>query len=49
VEVAQAVRAQRTFLTHQTHEKRHVDRQRDMPAGIDVAYDGMKIEFDLAV
>ncbi len=48
VEVAQAVRAQRTFLTHQTHEKRHVDRQRDLPAGMDVAYDGMKIEFELA-
>jgi phosphoribosyl 1,2-cyclic phosphate phosphodiesterase len=48
VEVAQAIRAGQTFLTHQTHEKKHVDRQRDLPAGIDVAYDGMKLEFDLA-
>jgi phosphoribosyl 1,2-cyclic phosphate phosphodiesterase len=47
VEVAQTIRAGKTFLTHQTHEKKHVDRQRDLPAGIDVAYDGMKLEFDL--
>jgi phosphoribosyl 1,2-cyclic phosphate phosphodiesterase len=47
VEAAQAVKAARTFLTHQTHEKKHVDRQRDLPPGIDVAYDGMKLEFDL--
>jgi len=45
VEAARAIGAQRTFLTHQTHEKCHVDRQRDLPAGIDVAYDGMKFEF----
>jgi phosphoribosyl 1,2-cyclic phosphate phosphodiesterase len=45
VEVAQAVGAQRTFLTHQTHERRHVDRQGQLPPGIDVAYDGMKLEF----
>jgi phosphoribosyl 1,2-cyclic phosphate phosphodiesterase len=47
VEVAQAVRAGRAYLTHQTHERLHVERQRQLPAGIDVAYDGMKLEFDL--
>jgi phosphoribosyl 1,2-cyclic phosphate phosphodiesterase len=47
VEAAQAIGARRTFLTHQTHEKRHIDRQKDLPAGIDVAYDGLKFEFDL--
>jgi len=46
-EVAQAVGARRTFITHLTHEKTHVDRQRDLPAGVDVAYDGMKLEFEL--
>ena len=46
VEVAQAVGAQRSFLTHQTHEKRHADRMRELPAGIEVAYDGMKLEFE---
>jgi phosphoribosyl 1,2-cyclic phosphate phosphodiesterase len=48
VEVALALGARRSFLTHQTHEKCHVDRTRDLPAGIDVAYDGMKFEFELA-
>jgi phosphoribosyl 1,2-cyclic phosphate phosphodiesterase len=47
VEVAQAVKAQRSFLTHQTHERRHVDRQRQLPPGVDVAYDGLKLEFEL--
>jgi phosphoribosyl 1,2-cyclic phosphate phosphodiesterase len=48
VEAALAIGARRSFLTHQTHEKCHVDRQRDLPAGIDVAYDGLKFEFELA-
>ena len=48
VEVAAAVAAQRSFITHQTHEKCHADRMRDLSAGIEVAYDGMKLEFDLA-
>jgi phosphoribosyl 1,2-cyclic phosphate phosphodiesterase len=47
VEVAQAVAAKQTYLTHQTHERTHVERQRQLPPGIDVAHDGMKIEFEL--
>jgi phosphoribosyl 1,2-cyclic phosphate phosphodiesterase len=47
IEIAQAVRAKRAFITHLTHERFHVERQRQLPAGIDVAYDGMKLEFDL--
>ncbi|MCE0524171.1 MAG: MBL fold metallo-hydrolase [Methylacidiphilales bacterium] len=48
VEIAQAVGARRSFITHLTHEKTHVDRLRDLPAGVGVAYDGMTFEFDLA-
>ena len=47
VEVAQDVHAGRSFLTHQTHERTHVVRAAQLPPGIDVAYDGMKIEFIL--
>jgi phosphoribosyl 1,2-cyclic phosphate phosphodiesterase len=47
IEVAQSVRAGRTYLTHQTHEKRHAERMSELPQGIEVAYDGMKLEFDL--
>ncbi len=46
VEVILTVGAKRSFLTHQTHEKCHIDRQRDLPDGIQVAYDGLKIKFD---
>jgi phosphoribosyl 1,2-cyclic phosphate phosphodiesterase len=47
VEAAQAVRARQSFLTHLTHEKTHVDRAAGLPPGIGVAYDGMKLEFEL--
>lgn len=47
VEAALAIGAGRSYLTHLTHEKTHVDRLRDLPAGIEIAYDGMKIEFEL--
>ncbi len=47
VEAARAIGAKRSFLTHQAHDKTHAERLRDLPAGIDVAYDGMKIEFEL--
>ena len=49
VEASLAIGAQRSFLTHLTHEKCHVDRLRDLPAAVEVAYDGMKFEFDLAL
>jgi phosphoribosyl 1,2-cyclic phosphate phosphodiesterase len=48
IEAARAIKAQRTFITHLAHQKSHVDRQKDLPPGMDVAYDGMKLEFDLA-
>jgi phosphoribosyl 1,2-cyclic phosphate phosphodiesterase len=48
VDTALAIGAKKSFLTHQTHERTHVDRQAQLPAGIDVAYDGMKFEFELA-
>jgi phosphoribosyl 1,2-cyclic phosphate phosphodiesterase len=49
VEIAIAVGAKRSFLTHLTHEKSHVERTRELaPSGVEVAYDGLKLEFDLA-
>ncbi len=47
VAAAQAIGAARSFLTHQTHEKTHVDRVQGLPPGVDVAYDGMNLEFIL--
>jgi phosphoribosyl 1,2-cyclic phosphate phosphodiesterase len=48
IEASHIVGAQRTYLTHQTHDKKHTDRERELPPGIGVVYDGMKLEFDLA-
>jgi phosphoribosyl 1,2-cyclic phosphate phosphodiesterase len=48
VAAAQAIGARQSYLTHQTHEKFHVDRERELPPGIGVSYDGMKLEFALA-
>jgi phosphoribosyl 1,2-cyclic phosphate phosphodiesterase len=45
IEAALAIGAPRSFLTHLTHEKSHVDRLKDLPAGVEVAYDGMKLEW----
>lgn len=47
VAAAQAIGARQAFLTHQTHDKSHVDRARGLPEGISVTYDGMKFEFEL--
>jgi phosphoribosyl 1,2-cyclic phosphate phosphodiesterase len=45
IEAARAIGARRAFLTHLTHEKTHADRLRELPAGIQVAFDGMKLEW----
>jgi phosphoribosyl 1,2-cyclic phosphate phosphodiesterase len=48
IDVACAIGAGQAYLTHQTHDKKHADRERDLPPGVGVVYDGMKLEFDLA-
>ena len=48
VQAARAIGARQSYLTHQTHERTHVDRARGLPPGIGVTYDGMKLEFSLA-
>ncbi len=47
VEVARGIGAARSFITHLTHEKSHVDREKDLPTGMGVAFDGMRLEFAL--
>ena len=48
VEAARAIGAGRAYLTHLTHEKTHVERLKDLPPGVEIAYDGMKIDFELS-
>ncbi len=44
IEVARAVGAERTFLTHLTHENFHADLEAELPPGISPAYDGLSIQ-----
>lgn len=46
IDVAQAVGAERTFLTHLTHETGHADLAARLPSGIAPAYDGLTVEVD---
>ena len=44
VEVAQDIGAERTLLTHLTHETSHAELPERLPPGIEPGYDGMRIE-----
>ena len=48
IDAGRVIGAGRTYLTHQTHDKKHADRERELPPGFGVVYDGMKLELDLA-
>jgi phosphoribosyl 1,2-cyclic phosphate phosphodiesterase len=41
--VAEAVGAERTFLTHLTHDNFHAELERELPAGVAPAFDGLTI------
>ena len=43
LETAKAVGARRTYLTHLTHEYDHERDQAELPAGIELAYDGLQV------
>lgn len=46
LEAAAAVGAERTFLTHLTHEVKHQELLESLPAGVEPAYDGLAIEIE---
>jgi phosphoribosyl 1,2-cyclic phosphate phosphodiesterase len=46
VQAAQLVGAERTYLTHLTHDNRHADLEAELPAGIAPAFDGLTIRID---
>ncbi|MFN2400603.1 MAG: MBL fold metallo-hydrolase [Gemmatimonadaceae bacterium] len=43
---AESVGAERTYLTHLTHDNFHADLEREMPSGVWPAYDGLTIDID---
>jgi phosphoribosyl 1,2-cyclic phosphate phosphodiesterase len=46
VRVARDVGAERTYLTHLTHDNRHADLEAELPTGIAPAFDGLTIRID---
>lgn len=46
VRVADAVGAERTFLTHLTHDNFHADLEAELPRGIMPAFDGLTVRID---
>jgi phosphoribosyl 1,2-cyclic phosphate phosphodiesterase len=46
IEVARAVGAERTYLTHLTHDNFHADLEAEMPRGVSPAFDGLTVRID---
>lgn len=46
IRVAQAVGAERTYLTHLTHDNAHADLEAELPRGIAPAFDGLVVRVD---
>jgi phosphoribosyl 1,2-cyclic phosphate phosphodiesterase len=44
--VAAAVGAERTYLTHLTHESFHADLEAELPRGVSPAFDGLVVKVD---
>jgi phosphoribosyl 1,2-cyclic phosphate phosphodiesterase len=44
IETAQSIGAERTYLTHLTHETGHAELAEQLPVGVFPAHDGLSIE-----
>jgi phosphoribosyl 1,2-cyclic phosphate phosphodiesterase len=46
IQVASEIGAERTYLTHLTHDNRHADLEAELPRGISPAFDGLTVRID---
>jgi phosphoribosyl 1,2-cyclic phosphate phosphodiesterase len=46
VEIAQSVKARKTYFTHITHDLNHDKTNAGLPPGIELGYDGLEINLD---
>ena len=46
VRAARAIGAERTYLTHLTHDNLHADLEAELPQGITPAFDGLTVRVD---
>jgi phosphoribosyl 1,2-cyclic phosphate phosphodiesterase len=44
--VAAAIGAERTYLTHLTHDNFHADLEAELPRGVTPAFDGLTVRID---
>jgi phosphoribosyl 1,2-cyclic phosphate phosphodiesterase len=45
--IVEKLKPKRTFFTHISHDLPHVETNRQLPAGVQLAHDGLKLEFEL--
>ncbi len=45
--IVQRLQPKRTFFTHISHDLPHEETNRQLPAGVQLAHDGLKLEFEL--
>jgi phosphoribosyl 1,2-cyclic phosphate phosphodiesterase len=45
--ISERLGAERTFFTHICHDLGHEETNRILPAGVQLAYDGLKLEFEI--
>lgn len=45
--IVSQLKPKRTFFTHLSHDLPHEATNRQLPAGVELAYDGLKLEFEL--
>jgi phosphoribosyl 1,2-cyclic phosphate phosphodiesterase len=45
--IVEKLRPKRTFFTHISHDLPHDETNRQLPAGVQLAYDGLKLEFEI--
>jgi phosphoribosyl 1,2-cyclic phosphate phosphodiesterase len=46
-EIAERIQAKKTFLTHICHDLEHEETNASLPQGIELAYDGLRLEIEL--
>lgn len=47
LKIVQEVKPKRAFFTHICHDLPHAETEASLPAGVRLAYDGMKLEFEI--
>jgi phosphoribosyl 1,2-cyclic phosphate phosphodiesterase len=48
IAIAQRIGAKRTYFTHISHDLEHAATEAELPEGIHMAYDGLRLNFDIA-